>query len=263
MPVAKSHMLQPGESLFPGECLVSEDGRFRLFLEEDGYVAAYAYLDDIILRYWESQFHRGAGTRLGFNDQPNNGHFATLELVIYDSNGDKGYIFPEFTNYPNGWTNLEFRMQDDGNVVHYVRNPATGEVAALWAAGCNNRHFMVRDAIIPNAPILEIPIAGAISSDTQTNAGGNTDIVNKSNSPVAVRDNDRIVSIPPNKGISANLPGSLDVQTVNYSFADLRDLIRQRRPSELDSSARTPNVPGGSRSIIEIGQGGSLSLSLV
>lgn len=259
MPTQTPDMLRPGEALLPGECLVSSDGRFRLYFEEDGDLTAYAYtIDQGIRRFWGTGVNAGPGSKVEMTTRRPRGSGGELCAVAIRS--AVGYM--AWSDLVTGywspmWQNLFFVMQSDGNVVHYVQAPPASEVRAAWASD-TYRLWSRPIAIPPNTPVCEVPAPGTIILQPGV---GDGDIVNVSSQQVSARDSERVVSIPPGESVSVALPGTILIEAATYAFTNLR-APSGTRPSR--SSDAVVAVPGptrpGERRRIEIGGGGRLTL---
>jgi hypothetical protein len=260
MPRQIIDLLQPNETLVPGEFLMSTDKRFRLNFEQDGTLIAYAYTPDRgIKRFWRSP-SAGANASLRLR-RANHPQFPAPQrsfpaAILSNSAGQR--IWSSWgTNFGVPiWDNLFLAMQSDGNLVHYARATTTGHVAATWASDTYTM-WESRVAIPPNTPIAEITGPGTLI--LQPNAG-DTDIVNTTSELVAARSGTHVVPIPPNSSISLATSGTVLIETVSYFW---NDLTAPDGTNALKNSADAIPVPRpttSQRRRVEILGGGGLTL---
>lgn len=248
MPSQTRDLLRPGERLEAGECLVSNDLRFRFYLTHDG-PKAFAYRADGVHQFWGS--HRPGTSRLELGVI---GPSRYVALVC--AAGAQLYSpLPQPRRHPSPpWEALYFAMQDDGNPVLYVVSP-TGQVEDTWSLG--TRPGPDTGYVPPNVPVLTVPAPGTILLEPGV---GDTAVVNASDDEYAsVFDGAQYTTLEPGQEVSATLPGTVNISLELYQFADLQSADGRRPVRSADALAVPPARPGQRRRL-EIGRGGRLTL---
>jgi hypothetical protein len=219
--------LKPGGKIGADDCIVSSDGRFRLYVEKDGNVVAYSY--SATKGIW--RFYRF--------DIPNPVPRSLLELGIIDLGGREiGSKTPHLiVRSPGGeilwaesfgvfpyplWKSTGFVVQSDGNLVHYIKNSQSGVTRAAWAPGTEKK-FSRNIVHCPNTPIFEIP--PELGSLALPDSRGNTTIENKSKSKVTVQCGNNTTTVAPGDSCDVTITstGSLAIELSCYTYEDLRD----------------------------------------
>ena len=111
IPPAASYNLTPGEELRRGEYRISQDGRFKLILQQDGNLVLYQGSYAV----WNTATHYKGVVRCAMQTDGN--------LVLYD------YINrPKWASNTSGRSGTWLNVQNDGNLVLYRNN------IAQWAS---------------------------------------------------------------------------------------------------------------------------------
>ena len=120
------NILDPGERLNRGEGLVSDNGRYRLILQNDGNLVLYKNRRTAL---WSS---RTDGLSAQYCEMQKDGN-----LVIYNY-ADK----PIWASQTNDTKNVNsiLILQDDGNLVIYRAD----ETTPTWASGTNEKPRTVK-----------------------------------------------------------------------------------------------------------------------
>ena len=114
--------LRNGQSLMSGQALVSNDGRFKLCMQEDGNLVIYLLSDPI----WASQTDNKGSAPFKLVMQEDN------HLCIYDTYGNCTWANGM---HGKGRGKVSARMQDDGNFVVYDENED-----AVWCTRTDGGH---------------------------------------------------------------------------------------------------------------------------
>jgi hypothetical protein len=154
------------------------------------------------------------------------------------------------------YNNDVFQIQNDGNIVHCVRKKDTNEVVAHWAPGTDSQ-FAQPVAIPPNTPVVEVPNPWVIAIHP---VPGATTVVNKTDIPVAARDKNKVVSIPPAGTICIPNTEQTALHLAFYRYDDLRakDGTTPRNDNQ-NSDDATRAVPPGA--VVEITSSAKLALA--
>ena len=221
----RGESLEPDDNLLAGDYLQSWDGRFRLYLTENGSLRAYMYLIDqedgankrVQIypvrpdnnRDWP--IDAGPNSRLRLpRDSPFSGAF---KLTLLDSDGR--VVWQPIPNFSGrGSSSRDFVVQSDGNLVHRLHNTDR----AFWASGSDARarSHELHKAVAPNCEVLNVE-AGRLA----ISIGGpsNADIINNTNTTICVRDGENYQAIMPNESVqAASIAGTLQVVSKSYKF---------------------------------------------
>lgn len=258
MPHQLIDSLLPGEALLPGESLISLDGRFHLYLEEDGQLVAFAYSPSRgIKRFWNAAVLAGADARLELDEiqHPRQRHLKTPAIVLKNRDGQRVWagfsLSPTFRS--TEWGNLFFTMQSDGNIVHYAKSLThTGVVRSTWPSD-TYQMWIQAVAVPPNTRVCDIHLPpGSIAIST---TAGNADIINVSGSLAVAKAGTQVVGLLPQQSVSANIPGTVNITYDEYNFPNLRDSDGTMPRKGSDALTVQPARPG-QRLKIEIGPTG-------
>ncbi|MEH2318721.1 hypothetical protein [Nostoc sp.] len=115
---AGTSTLNTGESLSPGQYLISPNGQYTSVLQSDGNFVLYDSSNNVL---WASNT---------FDTEVNNIIMQyDCNLVIYDSNA-----IPTWATFTTLGSSCSLQVQDDGNLVIY-----TGDNVPVWASGTRLR----------------------------------------------------------------------------------------------------------------------------
>jgi hypothetical protein len=256
MPHRLPDRLLPGESLRVGESLVSSDGRFRLYLEDEGYLIAYAYTPSQgIKQFWWSGVSAGPDARLEFDNIPIRGS-AYFQPALILRNQDGIFVQAFYSRTPQymttNWENLFFVMQSDGNIVLYVRSLQQRDIVRYTFQSETYQLWNQILAVPPNTVVCKVALPpGSLILGP---GAGNAEIINLSERPAAARAGSQVVSLPKSESVSFSMPGTIAISTSTYSVRDLQGPDGTRL-QEGDATAEEPvRVPlPGSRVRIELG----------
>jgi hypothetical protein len=220
MPIQYQDRLLPGEELAVGECLISNSGRFRLYLLDGGELRANAYSAPRrgysgVFTYWSSRPVPDAGWTTDIGPRPvlkltsfapRPGTYSYPRLAVFNTTGKPVWGSGYRTSHREPeWKALYFQLQDDANLVLYIVNERTGEVVDSWAP---DRPPVPIDAlanpdrVAPNTRVCDFSGLGTLAID-----GGTDDFVNNWGNQVLVRDEFRIEALPDGKSLPISLPG--------------------------------------------------------
>lgn len=260
MPVRTPFFLETGERLNRDECLVSPDGRFRLYVEEYGLVAYHYHRVSGIRRYfaWGRDGAGIASAELAYG----NPRDPRMQLFMADGGGGLQAYCPAWNTMPHPpWDILHFVLQDDGNGVLYLVHPQSGTVGVGWSIDTHTGlPGLSSDFVPPNTYILNVPATGTVYLEPNV---GDTALVNESGSAAAVEWQGTIYPVAPNSEISAVIPaGTLGIQTNFYEFQSLRG-PNGTAPvvNSGDALGAIPRPAPGQRRRISILSGGGLRLT--
>jgi hypothetical protein len=115
-----ANILNPNQSLYVNQFLISPNGKYKLIMQTDGNLVLYRVYDNYAL--WSSGTAGQAVSRVIMQGDGN--------LVIYLTNGR-----PIWASRTQGNPGSHLRLQDDGNLVIYKPLPIwyTGTVQGLQA----------------------------------------------------------------------------------------------------------------------------------
>jgi hypothetical protein len=207
MPHQLPDSMLPGERLEVGEFLVSPNGRFRLYFENDGYLFLWGYHKRTGKYPMWGSGNAGGGPGTKF-DLPVRGNG-----VLVRPDGQRPIVVhPNFSNVDNH----RLVLQDDGNFVLYgIRN---GNTFAQWSSG-TALTVPSGGLVVPNTCTVEIK-AGTIALDTAT---GDGDVLNNSGSDVGITDDTNFKMIPAGGAANFYQAGEVRIETIQYDFPSLHD----------------------------------------
>ncbi|MCA9176741.1 MAG: hypothetical protein KDB14_19770 [Planctomycetales bacterium] len=226
------HLLRPGESLRAGQFLESKSGRYRLYLLPNGKLELYMYATDQrlgreVVNRRIKLFPLVGNTPLPWPDAGPGGRL----VLQRDQRQDAGRLqllnaagavvwfgWPRF--YGVGSRSAFLKVQDDGNIVHYVDNDR-GRMAFWSPDSHDDAAPYVAQAVRPNKETLVITGGQlSVSANGQTNAN----IINETDEPIGVRDARSYDTIPPGGSVeAASVAGVLEVELVQYQFNEYGD----------------------------------------
>ena len=250
-----------GKELHPGEFIVSEDGRFRLYLKENGYLVAFAYSPEGgVQRYWENGTSAGpnAVARFEYYEYPQRSQYWPA-LALHNENGAR--VWQSGANamyFPRLWEALFCVIGRDGNIVVYAdsRNHQN-VVRSVWASD-SYRRWNRELAVQPNTTIVHMPSPGSLVLDPN---GGNYDIANTGSRQIGVAQGTEYRSIPAGESIPVAIPSTVSISTTQYVFDDLR-APNGTMPERIgNNDALAPAPASGERGRIEVSNGGRLRLT--
>jgi hypothetical protein len=114
-------VLPSGGALFPNDSVGSDNGSYRLIMQQDGNLVLYKTVSRSNVAIWSS---RTNGQTVGECDMQTDGN-----LVIYTPNHK-----PIWASHTNGHNGSYLEVQDDGNAVIY-----TPDGKAIWATNTQGR----------------------------------------------------------------------------------------------------------------------------
>ena len=204
-----------------GEILVSDNGRFRLYLsrfrDRNTFWARLVLLgyakDHGKMPVWVSESVQGRADTL-FQFQFAQRGASTLHGIT--AFGSAYHIITMGTNY-SSIDNSFLTLQDDGNLVIYSN--FRGHRLVQWPSGTWNLGPLSR-YVQPNTQTVEIT-AGTVAISGPSDG----DIVNKTGGPIGVSDGNTYTTVP-NTG-SVPVAGTVHLDLVHYDFGSLEPVPAQ------------------------------------
>ena len=208
-----SDHIENGQKLTPGQSLVSNSGKFHLYMSSRGHVTLYRFeagRDPVNMWRFYCYHQRVYG-------EP---HIAIVGGFL--KGGDHRY-----NNQPTYWwarprngfgnpvPNPILYMQDDGNLVLYSRDNANNRGGAAWSTGTNGNYNAAINPDFDNALVA----TGTLS------VNANTIIENTLSDPINVSDGRTAIVLNPGQTAGAHAPsgpGSLaiDFESTSYNLDD-------------------------------------------
>jgi hypothetical protein len=259
----QTELLLPGESLNinPFDYLVSSDKRFRLYVEDDGSLALYAYRSDsgrTLLKSWPcvNPFSTPGGAPHGqliFAHDAGAG-WVMLYLVNpdvpaswpptpspddeVDNNFNKRIIFQAG---PGDFGVYSLGLQSDGNLVMNRQLPS-GAFAnpPPFASGTKVTEPTVASPyIIPNRPVVQWADVGVLGVETDGSGVLQSDVYDV----IGARDGSKYMTIPKGGSVPIAAAGLVSVNVTTYYLAE-RGLNTDPTPHETPQSGDSlPSTP--------------------
>jgi hypothetical protein len=206
----KQDRLQLNESLNVGDNLVSDDGRFKLFLENDAGLRLYGYRTDIGRRLlW-------ALPPPQFTTPPQPNAECVFDLLGIRVEIPNGSAHPPVSllhgfNGAQDLSNVYLVVQSDGNLVLYAAGGP--QLGVLWASGTDLHSITTTPSqfVATERPIVEFASAGVVAVD------GGGSLKNSSGVIIGVRDDKNYTTVANGDSISIAKVGTVSVEINTYS----------------------------------------------
>jgi hypothetical protein len=210
MTTQKPDQLHLGESLNVGDSLTSQDGRFMLFLENDGGLRLYGYrVDNGRQLSWQMPPNQFAA-----NPNPNASfHFDQSGLYVQYATPVATTVASSLHSFSGGQdlSNVFLVVQSDGNLVLYAAGGP--QLVVLWASGTDLHSITTTPSryIAPRRPIVEFAAPGVVAV-----TGGGV-LQNKTGVDIGARDNNTYVAIAIGGSVPIAQVGTVTVSLNTYN----------------------------------------------